>query len=79
MFVDPAHEAGALWVESMHQLYTLIRRVNEGGGIHAVCDSWNRPTKILLAAELERIVNTLDGWTSQLHEGTDENRPRLAP
>lgn len=72
MFVDPRQEPGALWVESMHQLYALIRRVNEGGGIGAVSSSWHHPTKILLAAELERIVAILDGWTSHLHEGMDE-------
>jgi hypothetical protein len=75
MFVDPVREPGVLWVESMHELYQLMRRVNESGGMKVLCASWHRPTKVLLAGELERIASMLDGWTSELHESADDTQP----
>ena len=72
---DPTHEAGPLWVESVHQLSVLIRGINEQGGISAVGAQWHVPTKILVSAELERIAVTLGEWARQL----SQEAARLAP
>jgi hypothetical protein len=75
MFVDPTRGPGSLWIESMHQIYGLLRSVNEQGGISAVSASWHRPTTVLFAAELERISANFDGRISELHETTPEPSP----
>ena len=67
----PTGDPGQPGVESMQELFHLVRQVNDNGGIRAVSGSWPRARKVLLAAELERLILILDEWSTQLHASID--------